>query len=304
MEVGLVEGSRWGATVAMAATARVLDESDAATLGRLGELVDACLLADLPETFVHVLGRLDERAAASTDVVQLMRALPPLVRTLRYGDVRRTDTGSLAHVVDALLARVCAGLPTAVGSLDEEAAQQLRESLEAVHAAVGLHEQPEATAAWLDAVQGLVDRRDVAAVLVGRAVRLLRDAGRITVEESAARLARALSRGTPTADTAAWVDGFLSGGGALLVHDRELLALLDDWVSGLQGQEFVDTLPLVRRTFGTFASPERRRLGERLRERPGASRTGATGYAGDPDVDDDRGRPALEAVARLLGVAP
>ena len=287
----------------MAATARVVDEADDATLGRLGELVDASLLADLPETVGHVLRRLDERAAASTDVVQQMRALPPLVRTLRYGDVRGTDTGSLVAVVDALLARVCAGLPTAVGSLDDDAADQMRQCLEAVHAAVALHEQPAATAEWLDTVQGLVDRRDVAAVLVGRAVRLLRDAGRIEPQESADRLARALSRGTPTADKAAWVDGFLSGGGALLVHDRDLLALLDGWVCSLEGQEFVDTLPLVRRTFGAFASPERRSIGERVRERPGRVRPG-TGDDGAWDVDDALGRPALEAAARLLGVAP
>ena len=303
LEVTLVENARWGATVGMAATARVVDDAETAGLGRLGELVDACLLADLPETFAHVLGRLDRQAAASTDVVQLMAALPPLVRTLRYGDVRGTDTRSLTGVVEALLARVCAGLPAAVGSLDEDAAQQLRERIEAVHAAVALHDQPEATRAWLDTVQGLVDRHDVAAVLVGRAVRLLRDVGRIEPPEAAERLSRALSRGATPQDRAGWVDGFLAGGGALLVHDRELLALLDAWVCDLAEQDFVDTLPLVRRTFGTFESGERRQVADRVRERPRRETPAGPRGAGW-DVDDELGRPALLAVARLLGVAP
>lgn len=312
LEVTLVERARWGATVAMAATARVLDAADDADLARLGGLVDACLVADLPETFAHVLARLDQRAAASTDVVGLMQALPPLVRTLRYGDVRGTDTGSLARVVDALLARVCAGLPAAVGSLDADAAGHVRTAVDAVHGAVALHDRPAAIDLWLRAVRSVADRRDVAPVLVGRAVRLLRDVGRLTPPECADRLSRALSAAVPTADRAAWVDGFLSGGGALLVHDRDLLALLDGWVVSLPPQDFVDVLPLVRRTFSGFTAPERRQVGEAVRAlpapRPGS---GASPVDGVDDLDDDadpvdvvdvvRAAPAVATVARLLG---
>jgi Family of unknown function (DUF5682) len=297
LEVATVEQARLGATVATAATARVVDESATATLSRLGELVDACLLADLPETFARVLAALDRRAAASGDVEQLMAALPPLVGTLRYGDVRGTDAGSLAGVADALLARICAALPNAVGSLDEDAAARIRAGIESVHSAVALRSEPASTQLWLGTVAGLVDRRDVAAPVVGRAVRLLRDAGRIGAGEAADRLSRALSRGTPVAAKAGWVDGFLSGGGTILIHDAELLALLDGWVSALPDADFQDALPLVRRTFGTFPAPERRQLGERVRH-GGRAAGGPT----SAEIDDERGRPALLAVARLLGV--
>jgi len=109
-------------------------------------------------------------------------------------------------------------------------------------------------------------------------------------------LSRALSIGSPAAAKAAWVDGFFSGGGLLLVHDRELLGLLDDWISTLEEQEFIDVLPLLRRTFGQFAGSERRSIGERVRH----GRAG--GRAGEERLDHDRGARAMATVATLLGV--
>jgi hypothetical protein len=133
-------------------------------------------------------------------------------------------------------------------------------------------------------------------VLVGRLVRILRDAGRIDPDEAAARLSRALSIGSAAAAKAAWVDGFFSGGGLLLVHDRELLALLDEWIVTLGEQEFVDVLPLLRRTFGQFAGSERRSIGERVRH--GKVRVGAT----EDGLDHDRAARVMATVATLLGL--
>jgi hypothetical protein len=137
-------------------------------------------------------------------------------------------------------------------------------------------------------------------------VRLLRDADRLSGDDVARRLGRALSTGADAPAKAAWVDGFLSGGGLLLVHDAELLALLDAWVTGMGPVEFLRVLPLVRRTFGGFAAGERRGIAEAVRH-PAASRPPAAGptEAGTvaEDVDPARAVPALRAVAALLGRA-
>ena len=49
-----------------------------------------------------------------------------------------------------------------------------------------------------------------------------------------------------------------------MIHDAELRGLVDGWLTDLGEEEFVDVLPLVRRTFGTFSAPERRLIAERL----------------------------------------
>jgi Family of unknown function (DUF5682) len=35
---------------------------------------------------------------------------------------------------------------------------------------------------------------------------------------------------------AAWIEGFLSGGGLLLVHDQRLLKVVDGWLTGIAGE--------------------------------------------------------------------
>jgi hypothetical protein len=144
----------------------------------------------------------------------------------------------------------------------------------------------------------LAERRDLHALLAGRVVRLLTDAGVLSPQEAARRLAAHLSIGVPAAGKAAWVEGFLAGGGLLLVHDRELLGVLDGWLTTLAGQEFTDVLPLLRRTFGGFTAPERANIAGAVKKLTGGAPAG-------PDADEpvDAGRAAgvLRTVAAILG---
>ena len=299
LEIHLVEASVWGTTVATAATAKVARA--AGSLVELTAAVEAALVADLPAALPGLLTALDARAALDTDVAHLMEALPPLARASRYGDVRETDTSALDRVADALLERIRAGLPAALTGLDDDSAAQLRDGITGVHAALALRDEPALRDRWLDTLTGLADRDDVHGLLTGQLVRLLRDAGRLDGPAAGARLARALSVGSAAAVKAAWVEGFLAGGGLLLVHDTDLLAVLDRWVVELEPQAFVDVLPLLRRTFGSFAPAERRSLGEQIR-RPSATTPGAA--PADDDLDLDLAAPVLRTVELLLGRHP
>jgi hypothetical protein len=306
LAVAVVEASMWGTTVAAAAAGKLADiAAREERLTDLTEAVEACLLADLPEALPALLAAVDARAALDLDLAHLMAALPALVRVRRYGDVRGTDTGALGRVCETLLIRVSAGLPAVVGGLDDDGAADLRRVVDGVHDAITLADDAAARERWLDAIAGLVDRSDLPGLLAGRFTRLLRDASRLDERACSARLAQALSVGTPSAAKAAWIEGFLAGGGLLLVHDAELLALLDEWVAGLAGPDFVDVLPLLRRTFGAFAAGERRNIAERVRGGLGAGKARSAGRGADGAssgaIDEERAGPAVAAVARLLG---
>ena len=99
-------------------------------------------------------------------------------------------------------------------------------------------------------------------LISGRLTRLLFDAGRLVADEAAARMSRALSAAAPPPAAAGWAEGFLGGSGLLLVHDDKLLALVDGWLAGLSADAFAAVLPALRRTFGGFAPPERRAIGQ------------------------------------------
>ncbi|GIF03672.1 DUF5682 family protein [Actinoplanes siamensis] len=295
--VRLVEGSMWGTTVAGAATARVVRRARTArVLAEVTTLLETCLLADLPEAYPEVLAALDTRAALDADVHHLMAALPALARTLRYGDVRRTDLAGLATVTASLLKRICAGLPSAAGSLSDDAAKRLRDGVDGVHQATGLLADPKLRELWLVTIESLARRPDLHGLPAGRLTRLLLDAGRLDAAEVRRRLRLPLTVGTPPAHAAAWVEGFLAGGGLLLVHDDALLALVDEWLADVPAAAFDDVLPLLRRTFGTFDAGERRAIGERVAgPRPGAAQSGAG------TVDHERAVSVLPVLSALLG---
>jgi hypothetical protein len=302
LAVAIIDAARWGTTVAAAAAAKIIDMAgSAAGLAAVTAAVEQVLLADLPGALGPVLQALDEKAAADSDVTQLMAAVPALVRAVRYGDVRGTGTGALSAVVDALTARVCAGLPAAVGGLGDEAAARLRAAVDRTQAALALHAEDERGRAayhlWVAALTALAGRRDVHGLVAGRVVRLLADTGALAREEAARRFAAHLSIGIPAAGQAAWAEGFLSGGGLLLVHDRDLLAILDGWVAGLGGQDFMDVLPLLRRTFGEFTAPERANIGAAVAR---LGRGAPDPAPPDDALDADQAAAALRTVAAIL----
>jgi hypothetical protein len=312
--VAIVEASVWGTTVESAATARVQKIIDEGSLAELTQAVERCLLAGLPRALDGLLSALTDKAALDADVVHLMDALPALARAQRYGDVRQTDTPALGKVSEVLVVRICAGLPKAVASLDATNAATMRRRIDDVHAAIGLLAEsagdasdmrsgrriaeppthPDVRSRWLDTLAAMIDRSDVHGLLLGRIVRLLLDADRLT--DVPVRLARALSAGVPAADKAAWVDGFFSDGALLLIHDAELRRLLDEWVSQLDEAQFVDLLPLLRRTFGTFAPAERRAIAERI-----ALGTKSVERQLSEEVDLELATPALATVDLILG---
>ena len=323
--VAIVEASVWGTTVESAATGRVQKIIDEGSLVELTQAVERCLLAGLPRALDRLLATLADKAALDADVVHLMDALPALARAQRYGDVRQTDTSALGKVSEVLVVRICAGLPKAVASLDATNAATMRGRIDDVHAAIGLlaesagdasdmraepveahpstssgHKiaepptRPDVRSRWLDTLATMIDRTDVHGLLLGRIVRLLLDADRLF--DVPVRLARALSAGVPAADKAAWVDGFFSDGALLLVHDAELRRLLDEWVSHLDEAQFVDMLPLLRRTFGTFAPAERQAIAERI-----ALGTRSVDRQLSEEVDLELAAPALATVDLILG---
>ncbi|MFD5267090.1 DUF5682 family protein [Streptomyces sp. NPDC058335] len=322
LSVRVAEAGVWGTTVLAAATAKA--EADAVAARGLAEvtaLAERCLLAGLPDALPTVMRVLADRAALDTDVGHLAQALPALVRSLRYGDVRGTHTGALADVAAGLAERIFVGLPPACAALDADAAEEMRRHVDAVHGAVALLEEaavgPDRGTPlhsrlrdrWRAVLRVLSGRDSVAAVVRGRAVRLLLDGGEVERDEAARLMGLALSRGTPPADAAAWIEGFVgggAGGGLLLVHDERLLGLVDGWLTGVSAEAFTDVLPLLRRTFSAYEAGVRRTLGELVRRGPGerggvvGAGSGTAGFA--DDLDAGRADAVVPVVRLLLGL--
>lgn len=291
--VKVVVSSVWGNTVYRACHAKLADNAQNAThLGQVTAAMEAALLSGVDEAVPPLLSILENKAAVDRDLTELMAALPALARSLRYGDVRRTDAAALDVVTTSLLRRVNVGLPATLTGLGPDAAAEMLVHVNAVTDTVDLLDA-DIRGEWLTTIAQLADRDDLHGSLAGRFVRIGVDGAVFTTAEAARRMRRALSVGAPAEEKSAWVEGFLAGSGLLLVHDTELLTVIDEWLIGLTATEFTDVLPLVRRTFSTFDAGIKRNIGHAVTTAGSVAHTEFT-------IDTDRARPAVIAAAAIF----
>lgn len=298
--VNIIEAAIWGNTLGDAASGKVAHAAEHATdLQALIALLDSALLADLPLVAPRLIQRLQNISAIAADTGHLMDALPPLAAIFRYGNVRKTDSEMVGQVIDGLVARICVGLPAACASLNDQAAEEMFGRMNAAQSAVALLQNPEHTQNWNAVLLQLADGAAQHGLIAGRACRLSLDARQIDQRETARRVGLALSRANDPSHAAAWIDGFIRNSGILLLHDETLWKVLDDWVSSLSSEHFTSTLPLLRRTFSTFQTAERRQLGRRV---AGGLSPGRTARSVQSGFDTNRADAALPLIARLLGL--
>ena len=306
LAVRVIEASRFGGTLVQAASAKVRQSLGAETpLPEMAQAVDDALLADLPQLVDALMKDLAERSASTGDVAQLLQALPPLANVYRYGSVRQTDTQALATVIDSLALRASIGLSLACMSLDEDAAQRMQATVLQAHEALRLREAEEPLQAWHGALRGIALGDAAAALLRGMACRLLLDAQRLDSADVATQLSRNLSLGVPPLDAAAWLDGFLNRQALVLLHDQAIWGAVDAWLAQLGETQFVQILPLVRRSFAEFSTHERQSLGEKARQaQAGAAQPVAGASAGPVSEpwDEPRAALALPVLDELLGL--
>jgi hypothetical protein len=291
--VMLVDASRYGHTVAQAASA-VLAEKSSATerLAELVGLLDDALFADLPDAIEPLVNAIEQRAAAQADVLQLLDAIPPLVSVHRYGNVRDTDVSLVRHILDTLVPRMLIGVVPAASNIAEDAASELWKRMRETERALSQLANADFMRGWQECLGRLATGETVHPLIAGYAHRLLYDAQVLGFDALAKALSLALSTGNPADVSASWIEGLLSGSGALLVHDDRLRALLDAWLREVPETHFVQALPLLRRTFAEFPAAERRVLGERLKSGSGSG-TAAAIHIVDAEFDEAAARAVL-----------
>ncbi len=301
LDVKVIEAGMWGNTIVTAATACACAQAEQATdLPTLTSLVNQALFAGLTDAIPTITHHLQNQAAVTSDVVQMMAALPSLARIVRYGDVRQTDAGAVGHVLDGLVIRICIGLPGVCASLNDDAASEMFQHLVAVHDVVTRLQNADYLIQWQAVLRRMADQNGLHGLLAGRCVRLLLDMRIFDPEHVARQMNLSLSTAGEPAHAAAWVDGLLRGRGELLVHDEDLWQVVDGWVTGLSGETFTQMLPLLRRTFATFHAPERRNLGERVCQQH--AEQPARDMIDDGPFDPVRAQAVLPIISRLVGL--
>jgi hypothetical protein len=301
--IDIIEKGNQGNTVEEAAANYLIQKAREATaLSEVCEQLENALPAELPKAVEILIQRINNLAAASADVVQLMEVIPGLVNVSRYGNVRKTDADLVTQIATSMIIRICVSLPPACTNVDDEAAAKLLELLFRLNESINLLQQAPITQEWQQTLRATASGTTIAPVIAGYATRLLTDYKLLAGDELVQRFNYAMSAATAPNIAAAWLEGFLKGSGTFLLLDQQLWSVVFSWVGGLGGESFTQVLPLLRRTFANYSNTERRKLGEKVRVGDSAAGSPAS-TAVDAGFDLERGAQGIPVIMQLLGLS-
>jgi hypothetical protein len=296
--IDIIEKGTWGNTAEEAANKYVIHRAkEANTLPVVCGLLENSIPAELPEAIESLIHQIDNLAAASADVIQLMEVIPALVNVSRYGNVRKTDADLVLNIADSMIARICISLPAACTSVNEDAAEHLLNLFGEMTNAVNLLQQQEITERWQKTVSIVARSKNSSPVIAGYATRLMSDYKLLTGEELVKAFWFAMSSSSTPGTAAAWLEGFLKGSGTILLIDNDLWMVVNNWVEQLDDTSFTQVLPLLRRTFAHFSKPERRKLGEKVKSGGGGPLMQKT----ESGIDSERAKQGIEVIMQLFG---
>jgi hypothetical protein len=291
--VSLAESLVYGVTIEQAAANATLKKArETTSITELASLIHQALIADLPETATSCIERLQAAAVNSSDITDLMKAVSPLVRALRYGTARRLPEDALRSLILSISVEINAGVRMGSRGLDEETTAARIAAMEAYDEALRLFGDDALTTSWRNELGRIVDDDMATPSIAGLSLRRLHDVGGLDAARVATEFARHTGPRQPK-EAGAFLEGFLRGGSEVLLQDEPLLQLLDAWLCDLSETDFTGSLPLLRRSMSKFDTVARRRLLEAIQRGRRQSTSAAPQLAKESN-------PAFEAALPLL----
>lgn len=297
--LNIIEKGVWGNMLEEACNAWLVHRCrEEKSLQVIAAMLEQVIPADLSGAANAIAERIQNLAAATNDIIELVAVLPGLARIIRYGNVRKTDTALVRHIVESMITRICIGLPLACAGIDEETTRKLTDDCNSINHSIHLLQEPEYVKEWHVCLEKITWMQQAAPMMRGFSTRQLMDAKKLEKETLNRLFYSSLSRALPVADTAAWLEGFLQGSGTLLLLDENLWGIVHEWVQQIPEEDFVQALPLLRRTFSQFTHAERRKLGEKLKQ---GGKPGMLMQEADAGINRETGKQAIPVVMELLG---
>ncbi|MDF1864805.1 MAG: DUF5682 family protein [Saprospiraceae bacterium] len=298
--IKIIEAGMWGNTLLEASNNFIQKRvAELESLPELTALVEQSLNANLTDSIDLLIQKLQDLSALTTDVYNLMDALPNLVKIIRYGNTRQTDVKAVKEVVHQIIPRICIGLLGACVSLDEEASKEAFDKIIRTNQSINTLNNPLYNAHWFSALKSVSVSNQVNGILSGACTRILFDKNILDIKTASDQMSFELSKGGKVLHSAYWIEGFLNGSGLLLIHKPELWNIIDNWMDNLKSDDFKDILPLLRRTFSQFQKSEKEQMLTLAKRGQVIENQNLV----DIEMDLDRAESVLPTVHILLGTA-
>jgi len=275
-EIEIVEASLKGDTVEQAAANDIsLRLTEADSVAQTAALLDAAFECGLPECVRTAAFSVQKQAADCSSAYEVGKALGTLSGILRFGSIRRLDTGSLPELMEKLFLRFCLCLPQET-VCDRPAAEQLITAVSAVNDACTAHDFLDSDR-FTALLSDTADSNFASPLLSGFCCAVLMERGLIPPAKLSELIGRRLSPGF-AAEGAVWFEGFSKKNRRALISRLSVWEKLCEFTAGLSDEEFKPVLVCLRRTFAEFTPAERSDIAENIGEALGISKQAAAEF--------------------------
>ncbi len=260
----LNEMSLWGYTIADAATHVVQDKIEQSDdLATVAKYIEQILLAGLDHSLPLALQRLQSLSTLHQDPDVMLATLKPLVTALRYGSVRQFSEHELLQIIEQLSVRLMLSLPQYCQSINDDMAQQTAQQLNGLYLLLQRLDNATLTQYWQELVLTLMQQSYMNGYLHGFVTKLAKQQQLLDLDEIEHYLSQALSVGQTVDYSAGWFEGFLSDQALLLLHEDNLWNLVNAWLGDLPEEQFINILPILRRSTSKFSPSESAKIAEK-----------------------------------------
>lgn len=264
-EINLIEKALYGTTLNLACHHYVRELLEKETqLSALIELLVQIIPADLPETISELSLMIANLSVHNRSLTDILKSIPNLAYLIHYGSVQNFDAEPLKALLNTLLTRMGISAWQECFNIDEDLAEKYLNLIRKISAPLDNLQDETLNALWIKFLNQLIYHEGISPLIVGGAMRLLFDKNVLDFN----LFPQHLSPANESSAVALWLEGFLSHAGTLLLVNQNLWQLLNDWLISIEEELFVQQLPLLRRTFSTFSPSEKRRIGEKLAQKP------------------------------------
>lgn len=301
VEIALIDQSYLGNTIENACTQFIKTEvKEASSILHLATILHQLIPASLFDVFNDVLKAVEDQATLSNDIIDLLKALDPMIAIIRYGNVRKTDTAALGSIVANLVVKATIGLPNACYGLDEDKSMEIGSLIHTAFQKIKLLEDDYLSEAFQNACLIIFQKANYHPIINGSVGRLVVDNDMQEISKIQAAISFHLSANQLPEDVAYWLQGFLYKSGSILLYDEKLWNLLYDWVAQLATADFDILLPFLRRTFSTFEYAERRSIGQKAKH--GLSAITAGEMLQEYEFDEVNALKIIPTITKLMGL--
>jgi len=259
--IRIIEASMWGNDLPEATRNFVVNNvEEQEHLEPLGDLLEQVLKADIPLALSSLLQQISELAVIHTDTDQLMSLIPNLIDAMRYGSSRKLDIPQIEEILQNVLPRIMIGLPASCIGINEEQANHLFEKIQRLNHSIFVLKDDDYIQDWYQVLIRIAENQGSHNILNAQVHRILFERKIYDHEKISVRMHFHLSTGASTMEQAMWIEGFLFGSAMILIHHYPFWKIIDDWLGAVPEEQFMEMVPVLRRTFADFTPAEKKKL--------------------------------------------